>query len=58
MFSRDKLDEGPDPGSDGSENKDELKEEMKTEDQDAPPSVEYEPNDKSPLTDETKVSIR
>ncbi len=25
------------------------------EDQEAPPSVEYEPNDKSPLTDETKV---
>ena len=31
---------------------------MQRKDQDAPPSVEYEPNDKSPLTEETKVSIR
>ncbi len=54
VFYRDKLDEGQDGGSDESENKDELKEEMRTEEE-APPMQEYEPNEKSPLTDETKV---
>ncbi len=31
---------------------------MPSKDQHAPPSVEYDPNYKSPLTEETKVSIR